>query len=219
VQSRSETLFSGLRSALAQAVAFRSKKSNNLRENRKIKVKNLTSLIIVLCLLIVLGCKCQSDLFDKPTPSPSPSATASASPTPTSSPSPTESTSGESSRDNRNRRSLSSDDDSVLPTGTYTGRGKNVTYNQTGDFLLRIDSVDEDGNVEAYLEASNGLTGKATMTGTVTKSGKIELSGTLDDGKSAAINGTVSGRTISAGYAIVDSNMKTQSGNFVVSRR
>ncbi len=94
-----------------------------------------------------------------------------------------------------------------------------MTYNQNGDFLLRIDSVDEDGKVEAYLEASNGLQGKATMTGTVTKAGKIELSGTLDNGDSAAINGTVSGRTISAGYGIADSNLKTQAGNFVVTRR
>ena len=106
-----------------------------------------------------------------------------------------------------------------MQTGSYTGRGKNETYNQTGDFLLRIDSVDEDGNVEAFLEASNGLTGKATMTGTINKDGLLKLTGKLDDGKTGAINATVSGRTISAGYAIVDSNMKSQTGNFVVTRR
>jgi hypothetical protein len=182
-------------------------------------VKNLTSLIIVLCLLVVLGCKCQSDLFEKNNPTPSPTASASPSASPSPSPTPSESTSGESSVDNRNRRPLSSNDNSALQTGSYTGRGKNVTYNQTGDFLLRIDSVDDDGNVEAYLEASNGLTGKAKMTGTINKDGLLKLSGKLDDGKTGAINATVSGRTISAGYAIVDSNMKTQSGNFVVSRR
>jgi hypothetical protein len=182
-------------------------------------VKNLTSLIIVLCLLIILGCKCQSDLLDlgkkrdAPTPLVTPSPTPSASSTP----------------DNRNRRrddstsssddSTSSSENSLLRTGTYTGRGKNATYNKSGDFLLRIDSVDSDGNVEAYLEASNGLEGKATMKGTISRDGKLILSGTLDDGKSGAVNGTVRGDTISAGYGIADSKLKTQSGNFTVTRR
>ena len=107
----------------------------------------------------------------------------------------------------------------MLATGTYTGKGRNVTYKQNGDFLLRIDSVDSEGNVKAYLEASNGLQGKATMEGTISSAGKLELSGTLDDGQSAAINGTVSGNTIRAGYGLADSNLKTQSGNFVVKRR
>ena len=181
-------------------------------------MKNLTSFVAVLCLLTILGCKCQSDLFEKSNPTPAPSTTApSSSPARAESPLPTPSES--SSRDNRNRRPLSSSEYSVLPTGTYTGRGKNVTYNQTGDFLLRIDSVDDDGNVEAFLEASNGLTGRATMTGTITKGGSLKLSGKLQDGSDGAIDATISGRTISAGYAIVDSNRKTQVGNFVVSRR
>ncbi len=137
-----------------------------------------------------------------------PSATPSATASPTSTP------------DNRNRRrDIATSENPLLATGTYTGRGKNVTYNQTGDFLLRIDSVDADGNVKAYLEASNGLEGSATMTGTINSDGKLELSGTLEDGKSAAINATVSGNKISAGYGIADSNLKTQSGNFVVTRR
>lgn len=172
-------------------------------------MKNLTSLIIVLCLLIALGCKCQSDMFDsvkKETPTPSAA--------------PSESPSATSTPDNRNRRrDVAASENPLLATGTYTGKGKNVTFNQTGDFLLRIDSVDADGNVEAYLEASNGLQGKATMTGTINSDGKLELSGTLDDGQSAAINATVSGNRISAGYGIADSNLKTQSGNFVVTRR
>ncbi len=176
-------------------------------------MKNLTSLIIVLCLLIALGCKCQSDMFDSakketPTPSAAPSSTPSESPSATSTP------------DNRNRRrDVAASENPLLATGTYTGKGKNLTFNQTGDFLLRIDSVDADGNVEAYLEASNGLEGKATMTGTINSDRKLELSGTLDDGQSAAINATVSGNKISAGYGIADSNLKTQSGNFVVTRR
>jgi hypothetical protein len=174
-------------------------------------VKNLTSLIVVLCLLIILGCKCQSDMFDRakkdtPTPSSSPSST----PTP----SPTSATT-----DNRSQSSDSSSENSVLATGTYTGRGKNVTYNQSGDFMLRIDSVDSAGNVKAYMEASNGLRGKAYMEGTVSSSGKLELSGTLDDGQSAAINGTVKDDIISAGYGLADKNLKTQSGNFTVTRR
>jgi hypothetical protein len=161
--------------------------------------------------LIVLGCKCQSDLFDSakndtPTPHPSPSAKPSESPTAT--------------PDNQNRRrDVATSENRALATGTYTGKGKNVTSNQTGDFLLRIDSVDADGNVSAYLEASNGLRGQATMEGTVTSDGKLELSGTLDDGQSAAVNATVKGNTISAGYGLADSNLKTQSGNFTVTRR
>ena len=178
-------------------------------------MKNTTSLIIVLCLLIVLGCKCQSDLFDtakKETPAPSataPSSTPTVNPTETPKP------------DNMNRRRdvAAASENSVLATGTYTGKGRNVTYKQDGDFLLRIDSVDSSGNVKAYLEASNGLRGKATLEGTVSSAGKLELSGTLDDGQSAAINGTVSGSKISAGYGLADSKLKTQSGNFVVTRR
>ena len=172
-------------------------------------MKNLTSSIVVLCLLIVLGCKCQSDMFDtakKDTPTPD--ATPSATPSPTSTP------------NNNNRRdAASSSENSLLKTGTYTGKGKNVTINQNGDFLLRIDSVDSDGKVKGYIEASNGLRGKADMEGTISSSGKLEMSGTLDDGQSAAINGTVKGDTISAGYGLADSKLNTQSGNFVVKRR
>lgn len=176
-------------------------------------MKNLTSLIVVLCLLIVLGCKCQSDMFDSAkNETPTPSVAQSSTPSATASP--------DSPTDNRNRRrDIAASENPLLATGTYIGKGKNVTYNQTGDFLLRIDSVDSDGNVEAYLEASNGLQGKATMTGTIGSDGKLELSGTLDDGQSAAINATVSGSKISAGYGLADSNLKTQSGNFVVTRR
>ena len=119
-----------------------------------------------------------------------------------------------------NRRNVaSSSENSLLKTGTYTGKGKNVTSNQNGDFLLRIDSVDSDGKVKAYIEASNGLRGKADMEGTISSSGKLELSGTLDDGQSAAIDATVKGDTISAGFGLADSKLKTQSGNFVVTRR
>lgn len=171
-------------------------------------MKNLTSLIIVLCLLVVLGCKCQSDLFGigkntTPTPYATPTATPNSSPT--------------STPNNRNRSDSS--ENSLLKTGSYTGRAKNLTYNQSGDLLLRIDSVDADGNVKAYMEASNGLQGKADMEGTIKSSGKLELSGTLDDGQSAAISATVKGDTISGGYGLADSNLKTQSGNFVLTRR
>jgi hypothetical protein len=177
-------------------------------------MKNLTSLIVVLCLLIILGCKCQSDLFDSvkdkntPTPSAKPSATSSATPSPTTKPTERSSGGGASSSEN-----------SRLATGSYTGSGKNVTYNKTGDFLLRIDSVDSAGNVKAFFEASNGLSGSAEMEGKVTGEGKLDLSGTLDDGQSVAISATVSGDTISAGYGLADSKLKTQSGNFTVTRR
>jgi hypothetical protein len=176
-------------------------------------MKNLTSLLVVLCLLVILGCKCQSDLFDSaksetPTPSATPASTSTSTPTSSSTP------------DTPNRpRDTASSEHSMLATGTYTGRGKNVTYNQSGDFMLRIDSVDSSGNVKAYLEASNGLQGKATLEGTISRDGKLELSGTMSDGRSGAINGTVKGDTISAGYGIADSKLKTESGNFTVTRR
>ena len=172
-------------------------------------MKNLTSLIVVLCLLIVLGCKCQSDMFDKArNDTPTPSVTPSASPSATSTP------------NNTNRRDVASTSENpLLKTGTYTGKGKNLTINQTGDFLLRIDSVDSDGNVKGYIEASNGLRGKADMEGTISSSGKLEMSGTLDDGQSAAISGTVKGDTISAGFGLANSKLETQSGNFTVTRR
>ena len=181
-------------------------------------MKNLTSLIVVLCLLIILGCKCQNDFTDAfkkntPTPSASPSATPSSSPSASPSPKSTPNYRSSGGSD------ASSSENSRLATGTYKGSGKNVTYNKTGDFLLRIDSVDSDGNVKAFFEASNGLGGRANMKGKITSAGKLDLSGTLDDGQSGAISATVTGDTISAGYAIVDSKLKTQSGNFTVKRR
>ncbi len=143
---------------------------------------------------------------------PTPSATAA----PTISPAP----SPKSTPDDRSGGGgASSSENSRLATGTYTGSGKNVTYNKTGDFLLRIDSVDSDGNVKAFFEASNGLTGSADMKGKISGEGKLDLSGTMDDGQSGAISATVTGDTISAGYAIVDSKLKTQSGNFTLKRR
>ncbi len=172
-------------------------------------MKNLTSLIVVLCLLIILGCKCQNDFtdaFKKNTPTPS--ATPSATPSPKSTPN--DRSSGGSD--------ASSSENSRLATGTYTGKGINTTYNKTGDFLLRIDSVDSDGNVKAFFEASNGLGGRANMKGKITSAGKLDLSGTLDDGQSAAISATVTGDKISAGYAVGNAK-KMQSGNFTVTRR
>lgn len=178
-------------------------------------MRNLSSLIIVLCLLVVLGCKCQSNMFGLGEKTPVPTVTPT--PAPTSSPTATP--------DNMNRRrddstsDNSTSENSLLKTGSYTGRAKNLTYNQNGDLLLRIDSVDADGNVKAYMEASNGLQGKADMEGTIKSNGKLELSGTLDDDQSVAISATVKGDTISGGYGLADSNLKTQSGNFTVRRR
>jgi len=162
-------------------------------------MKNLESLVAVLCLLFVLGCNCQSDLFnrkkkvdiDVSTPTPS-------TPRPTETP---------------------EEANSNLKTGTYTGSGTNITYNKKGDFMLRIDSVDSSGNVKAFFEASNGLYGRAKMTGKITDEGKLTLDGTLDDDQSISISATVSGNRISAGYGLADSKLKTQSGNFTVTRR
>ncbi len=160
-------------------------------------MKNRNSLIAVLCLLFVLGCNCQKNFFERENATPTS--------TPTShTPSPTAKT----AETNLN-----------LKTGTYTGRATNITSNEKGDILLRIDSVDSSGNVEAFAKASNGLQGRATMTGKVTDEGKLTLDGTLDDGQSLSISATVSGDKISGGYGIADSKLRTQSGNFSVSRR
>lgn len=121
---------------------------------------------------------------------------------------------------NRNSSSNnSSSTSSLLATGTYNGTGINVTHNKRGDFLLRIDSVDASGNVKGYFEASNGLYGSCTVKGTISSSKKLLLEGTFDNDDNLAINGTISGNTISAGYAVVDTNLKTQSGNFTITRR
>lgn len=189
-------------------------------------MKNLNSLIIVLCVLIVLGCKCESNMLGLGETTPTPSTTPSSTPTPGSNVSNNRNGSSEdrdSSEDrgdseNRNGRS-DSDENERLATGTYTGKGINTTKNQRGDFLLRIDSVNNVGSVKGYFEASNGLRGTATVTGTVDKKGKLSLSGTLDDGQSLAIAGTVSGDTISAGYGLADTKLRTQQGNFTVTRR
>ncbi len=119
----------------------------------------------------------------------------------------------------------------TISTGEYQGAGKNVTLNQPGTYLLRIDKVTS-GKVEAYFLASDSTGNSAFMTGTMDSSGKLLLEGTsVDKKKNIAINGTVTkypvavgsgtivGYTISAGYAFVDSNLKTQSGNFVISRQ
>jgi hypothetical protein len=183
-------------------------------------MKNLTSLIVVLCLLIILGCKCQSDLFDSAKKdSPTPTATSSPKPLSASTPSTKPTDGGGRGGGSSSTSNDNSSDDSRLATGTYTGSGKNVTFNKTGDFLLRIDSVDADGNVKAYFEASNGLTGNSNMKGKISSDGKLTLSGTMDDGQSGAVSATVTGDSITAGYAIVDSKLKSQSGNFTVTRR
>lgn len=150
-------------------------------------MKNLTSFIVVLCLLIILGCKCQSDLFDF----------------------------GKTRNGNVGNQSSQN---SILQTGTYSGKGKNETYNQTGDFLLRIDSVDSDGNVKGYFEAPNVLQGTADLNGTIGKDGKLRLNGTLD-GKRFAIFAVVSGSTLDAGFALFNKDSKEQSGTFKVTRR
>lgn len=160
-------------------------------------MKNLESLIAVLCLLFVLGCNCQRNFFEREKAVPTSTPTTS---TPSSTAKPEET----------NR---------YLKTGTYTGRGQNITSKQRGDILLRIDSVDSSGNVEAFAEASNGLQGRAKMTGKIDDERKLTLDGTLDDGQSISISATVSGNKISGGFGIADSKLKTQSGNFTVSRR
>ncbi len=107
---------------------------------------------------------------------------------------------------------------SSLKTGSYYGTAKNTTYNQTGAIMLRIDSVDSGGNVHAYFEATSGLVGKSTMTGTVTDSGKLDLHGNMEGGKQFAVSATVAGNKISGGYGIAGGGQKSESGTFTVTR-
>lgn len=170
-------------------------------------MKNAKSLAGILCLLILLVCGCSTDMFETKKTTPISTAT----PAPTVTP------------ENQTPRPISTPDDdeetnSALRTGTYTGKGENVTYKKRGDFLLRIDSVDSAGNVKAYFQASNGLQGTSRMTGKVDSKGKLSLDGTLDDGDAISISATVSGDKISAGYGISDADLNTQAGNFNVTR-
>jgi hypothetical protein len=174
--------------------------------NGKIRMKNQTSLILVICLLIVLGCKCQSGLFNpkKVVSSETPSNSGSSTPKPSETP-----------------KTIATPEDSessLLQTGTYNGTCKNITYNKTGDLMLRIDSVDDLGKVKAYFEASNGLGGKSKMKGEINDDGKLTLDGTLEDGSAVSISATVSGDKISGGYGISDQKLNSQRGSFTVTR-
>ena len=162
-------------------------------------MKNLNSLIIVLCLLIVLSCKCKSDLFnfgkeqrtDYSTPtvysSPTPAATVSSS--------------------------------SKLSAGDYRGNGINTTANQRGDFYLRLDVVDESNNViRGYFEATNGLQGNGKVSGKM-DAGTMKISGALTNGNGISIWGKPSGDSIVCTYAIATGNNQFQNGEFTVYRR
>jgi len=164
-------------------------------------MKNFDRLIIVLCLLIVLSCKCQSDLLNfgkkgvtnNPTPLPySSPVTSYATPAPT-----------------LNTR---------LSPGTYRGTGVNTTFNKRGDFYLRIDSVDGADNVRAYFEASNGLQGNGTLSGKI-DAGTMKISGALTNGDGISVWGTPSGDSIKCTYTIATGNKQFQDGNFTVYRR
>jgi hypothetical protein len=119
----------------------------------------------------------------------------------------------------------------TIATGKYEGVGKNVTLGKPGTYTLRIDQVTA-GKVEGYFLASDTTGNSAFVKGTIDGTGKLLLEGTsLDKKLNVAINGTVkkyqvpmgsgtiTGYTISAGYAFVDANLKTQSGSFVLSRQ
>jgi hypothetical protein len=106
---------------------------------------------------------------------------------------------------------------SVLPSGTYTGSGKNTTYNVNGDFLIRIDSV-EGTTVKGYFEASNGLSGNGPLTGVVDSNGKLALFGKMSDGQGLIVTATVVHETIRGTYMIGNKKNGVQKGEFTVSR-
>jgi hypothetical protein len=135
------------------------------------------------------------------------------------SPSPSPSFSARNSTASPSPAATSYNGASLLKTGTYSGSVRNATYNESGDLVLRIDSVDSYGSVKAYFEASHGLTGHATMSGRITAAGEMTLSGKLPDGRALAVNSTVKGENISGGYGIAGGGLKGENGTFSVNRR
>jgi hypothetical protein len=171
------------------------------------------TLAIVLFIVFILACRCKSDLLNTGKDSRADNSTPYSTPYPTpadiySTPVPL--------TDNRN--SISTQSTLLLP-GSYSGSGLNTTFNQRGDFLIRIDSVDTKGGVKGFFEASNGLYGTAALTGGVDNSGKIGLFGKTTDNQGLIISGSVSGDTIRGTYVIGNKEKGMQKGEFTVTRR
>jgi hypothetical protein len=168
--------------------------------------KAFETLAIVLFICFILACRCNSDLFslgkNRSTPYP----------TPTGTPLNTYST----PQTNSNRSTLTGNRPA---TGTYTGSGINTTANKTGDFLVRIDSIDDKGAVKGYFEASNGLYGSTALTGGVDNNGKMGLFGKTAEGSGLIISATTSGDTIKGNYIIGSKQNGVQKGEFTVTRR
>jgi hypothetical protein len=176
--------------------------------------KAFETLAIVLFICFILACRCSSDLLrlgkNPPTPYPTPVSTPGT--TPTATPLNTYST----PQTNSNRSTLTGNRPA---TGTYTGSGINTTANKTGDFLVRIDSIDDKGAVKGYFEASNGLYGSTALTGGVDNNGKMGLFGKTAEGSGLIISATTSGDTIKANYIIGSKQNGMQKGEFTVTRR
>ena len=171
---------------------------------------------IVLFIFLVLACRCQSDLLklakksSTPEPTPYTVNTNSAPLTGYSTPTPPPL----SNLDTAN--SVVGNRPSI---GTYTGSGINTTYNQRGDFLIRIDSVDDKGGVRGYFEASNGLTGNGALVGGVDNNGKMGLFGKMTDGKGLIISATSANDAIRGSYVIGNKESGIQKGEFTVYRK
>lgn len=104
-----------------------------------------------------------------------------------------------------------------LSPGDYRGSGTNTTYNQRGDFYLRIDSVDGSDSVKGYFEASNGLQGNGKVSGRI-ENGTMKVSGALTNGDGISIWGDPSGDSIVCTYTIATKS-GFQKGEFTVNRR
>jgi len=175
--------------------------------------KAIETLAIVLFIVFILACRCKSDLlnFGKDTRSDNS--------TPYSTPYPTNSNAYSTPAPLINNRNSTSTTSTLLLPGSYSGSGLNTTFNQRGDFLIRIDSVDAKGGVKGYFEASNGLSGTASLTGGVDSGGKVGFFGKTADNQALIISGNVSGDTIRCTYVIGNKEKGMQKGEFTATRR
>lgn len=112
--------------------------------------------------------------------------------------------------------------DSVRPqeyrAGHYEGSALNTTANQRGKVVLDLYAFDPaSGGVRAYFGASEGLSGEAWLSGTISSQGELELSGRLSDFRMEIRGRLTPEGTIKAAYRL--EGAAPQEGNFEVAFR
>ena len=102
--------------------------------------------------------------------------------------------------------------------GHYEGSALNTTVNQRGKVVLDLYAFDPaSGGVRAYFGASEGLSGEAWLSGTVSDQGELELSGRLSDFRMEVRGRLTPEGTIKAAYRL--EGAAPQEGNFEVAFR